>query len=45
MSLLLDTNVAAELIRKSPNPAVTPWVSGHPSDNLFFSAVSEAELR
>ena len=45
MSLLLDTNVVSELIRKSPNPAVATWVSGHPLDNLFFSAVSEAELR
>ena len=43
--MLLDTNVVSELIRKSPDPAVATWVSGHPLDDLFFSAVSEAELR
>ena len=45
VSLLLDTNVVSELIRKAPDPAVTTWVSDHPLDDLFFSAVSEAELR
>jgi len=45
MSILLDTNVVSELIRKAPDLAVTSWVSGHPLYDLFFSAVSEAELR
>ena len=45
MNALLDTNVVSELIRKEPNPAVEAWVSGHPLENLFFSAVGEAELR
>ncbi len=45
MSVLLDTNVVSELIRKAPEPAVVTWVSDHPLDDLFFSAVSEAELR
>ena len=45
MSILLDTNVVSELIRKAPDPAVTRWVSDHPLYDLFFSAVSEAELR
>lgn len=43
--MLLDTNVVSELIHKSPAAAVTAWVSGHPLENLFFSAVGEAELR
>ena len=43
--MLLDTNVVSELIRKSPAPTVATWVSDHPLDNLFFSAVGEAELR
>ena len=43
--MLLDTNVVSELIRKSPAPAVAAWVSDQPLENLFFSAVSEAELR
>ncbi|MCY3545331.1 MAG: type II toxin-antitoxin system VapC family toxin [Gemmatimonadetes bacterium] len=43
--MLLDTNVVSELVRKSPNPAVVSWVSAHPLEDLFLSAVSEAELR
>ena len=45
MVVLLDTNVISELIRKSPDPAVVKWVASHPLENLFFSAVGEAELR
>ena len=45
MSTLLDTNVVSELMRESPESAVTRWVSGHPVEELFLSAVSEAELR
>ena len=45
MATLLDTNVVSELIRKSPEPAVAAWASSQPVEDLFFSAVSEAELR
>ncbi len=45
MSTRLDTNVVSELMRESPEPAVARWVSGHPVEDLFLSAVSEAELR
>ncbi len=45
MTVLLDTNVVSELIRKSPDPAVEAWATGHPLEDLFFSAVGEAELR
>ena len=45
MSVLLDTNVVSELIRKSPDPSVEAWVAVHPLEDLFFSAVGEAELR
>ena len=45
MSVLLDTNVVSELIRKSPHPAVNAWAVDHPLEDLFFSAVGEAELR
>ena len=45
VSCLLDTNVVSELIRKSPDPAVEAWPAGHPLEDLFFSAVGEAELR
>ena len=45
MSVLLDTNVVSELIRESPDPAVVDWIAAHDLDELFFSAVGEAELR
>ena len=45
MVVLLDTNVISELIRKSPAPVVEEWVAGQPPEDLFFSAVGEAELR
>ena len=45
MSVLLDTNVVSELMRKSPASAVEAWAAGHPLEALFFSAVGKAELR
>lgn len=45
MPFLLDSNVVSELIRKVRNPDVTKWVAGLALEDLFFSAVGEAELR
>ncbi len=45
MSLLLDTNVVSELIRRIRNPVVAGWVAGFPLEELYFSTVAEAELR
>ena len=45
MSVLVDTNVVSELIRQSPDPAVAGWTAAHDLEELFFSAVGEAELR
>ena len=45
MSILLDSNVVSELIRKARDPAVATWVAGWPLEELFFLAVGEAELR
>ena len=45
MTVLLDTNVVSELMRKAPDPTVAVWAAGHRLENLFFSAVGEAELR
>lgn len=45
MTVLLDTNVVSELMRMAPDPAVALWATGHRLENLFFSAVGEAELR
>ena len=35
----------SELIRKSPDPIVEAWAASHTLEELFFSAVGEAELR
>ncbi len=45
MTVLLDTNVVSELMRKTPDPAVAVWAAGQPLNSLYFSAVGEAELR
>jgi hypothetical protein len=43
--VLLDTNVVSELMRPKPAQAVLDWFAAQDSTKLFFSAVSEAELR
>ena len=43
--ILLDTNVVSELVRSAPEPSVEAWVRNKPSKSLYFSSVSEAELR
>ena len=43
--ILMDTNVVSELMRKAPDPAVETWAAGCSVEELFFSAVGEAELR
>ena len=45
MSVLLDTNVVSELIRKARDPDVAAWVANLPLEDLYFTAVGEAELR
>ena len=43
--ILLDTNVVSELMRKSPDASLKAWITDHPVEGLFFSAVGESELR
>ena len=45
MSVLLDTNVVSELIRKACDPGVADWVAGQSLEDLYFSAIAEAALR
>ncbi len=45
MSVLVDTNVVSELIREAPDPAVGDWTATQDLEDIFFSAVGEAELR
>lgn len=42
---IIDTNVASELMRPEPAPAVTAWVVRRDVGDLCLTAISEAELR
>ena len=44
MSTLLDTNVLSELLRAAPEPMVLEWFAAQPSETLFVSAVTQAEM-
>ncbi len=41
---VIDTNVASELMRPYPAPAVAAWVAERDAEDLYLTAVSEAEL-
>ena len=43
--LILDTNVASELMRPSPAPNVVAWIVERDATAMHLTAVSEAELR
>ena len=42
---LLDTNVVSELRQPRPNQAVLAWLDGVASEDLFFSAMTIAEIQ
>lgn len=44
MSTLLDTNVLSELLRAQPDTNVLAWFGKQPSESLFVSAVTQAEM-
>ena len=41
---IIDTNVASELMRHEPAPTVAAWITERDAEELFLTAVSEAEL-
>ena len=41
----IDTNVASELMRTEPTPAVAAWIAERDAQQMYLTAVSEAELR
>ncbi len=41
----IDTNVASELMRPEPTPAVAAWIAERDAREMYLTAVSEAELR
>lgn len=44
MTTLLDTNVLSELLRSAPQPEVLAWFAAQPSETLYSSAVTQAEM-
>ena len=42
--LVLNTNVASELMRPEPAAAVAVWIAERDAKERFLTAVSEAEL-
>ena len=43
--IVVDTNVASELMRPAPSERVRDWVRGQPPDDLYTSAITVAEIR
>lgn len=43
--IVVDTNVASELMRPSPSEAVLAWVRRQRGGDLFLSAITVAEIR
>jgi len=43
--IVVDTNVASELMRPSPSPVVTDWVSAQSAGELRTTAITVAEIR
>ena len=41
---VIDTNVASDLMRREPAPAVAAWIAERDAEELYLTAVSEAEL-
>jgi predicted nucleic acid-binding protein len=42
--ILLDTNVLSEQLRPRPEPAVLAWMAAQPTESLYVSAVTQAEM-
>ena len=45
MMTILDTNVVSELVLERPNPAVLDWWGRQVSEDIFTTAITEAEIR
>ena len=43
--VVLDTNVVSELMLAGPSPAVLDWMDSLATQELFVTAVTEAEVR
>jgi predicted nucleic acid-binding protein len=43
--IILDTNVISEVMRPRPDEAVMRWLRFAPGDELYTTAITEAEMR
>ena len=43
--IIVDTNVASELMRPSPAPAVQDWVRARAGQELYMTSITLAEIR
>lgn len=43
--IVIDTNVVSELMRATPAPDVLNWFADRAAEDLYLTAISEAELR
>ena len=41
---ILDTNVISEILRPEPNRSVVAWFESQPRDQLFTTAITQAEI-
>ncbi|MDO8802594.1 type II toxin-antitoxin system VapC family toxin [Phenylobacterium sp.] len=42
--IILDTNVVSELMRPIPSEVVRAWLSNQPSETLFTTTITQAEI-
>ena len=42
--ILLDTNVISEVMKSAPSPRVLAWLNDHPTNLLFVSTITIAEI-
>lgn len=42
--ILLDTNVVSEAMKQKPHPGVMAWLNAQPSETLYLSSVTLAEM-
>lgn len=43
--IIVDTNVISELLRPTPAPQVEAWLAAQDGASIYFTTISEAELR
>ncbi len=41
---VLDTNVLSAIMAERPSPEVAAWIAGQPDNELFTTAISQAEI-